>query len=51
MAEYMKLSKKLAERDMKQAKSDAEAATKESDKEFTEYFNKYGGEGYQRSRK
>ncbi|MCW7550146.1 lipoprotein [Photorhabdus sp. APURE] len=42
MKRYMDLSKTVAELDMKEANAKAKAATRESDKGFTEYFRAYG---------
>ncbi|PHM72308.1 hypothetical protein [Xenorhabdus sp. KJ12.1] len=46
---YMELSQQLADRDMRRASSEAEKATRESDKGFTEYFKKYGSEEFKKS--
>lgn len=46
VSKYMELSKKLADRDMEKANKAAEKATSESDKSFTEYFNKYGSDDF-----
>ena len=49
MALYMKLSGDVAKRDMKKANAEAEAATRESDKGFTEYFKQYGSDSFKRN--
>ncbi|EQC00796.1 lipoprotein [Photorhabdus temperata] len=51
MKHYMDLSKTIAEHDMKEANAKAEAATRESDKGFTEYFRAYGSNGFKKSPK
>lgn len=51
MARYMKLSNEIAERDMRKANAAAEAATRESDKGFTEYFKQYGSESFKRQKR